>query len=221
MDTRELRELAKRATPGPWGWDGKVWDYDHEQEAPWLVRSDSADARIVEKVIGGEIECTEANAEYIAALSPDVLEGLCDELDAAKAKEMTDGEYLYKLLAKSVIGKILETPVECEPTGDIRLRLHTIIWQRDEAISERDALRAENERLRDALKIESRPALECAIRWIEKEIAPRKCDSDGVSDCWRCTSVAVARWLAKLMKQIDAALLAESTQPAPDQKGKL
>jgi hypothetical protein len=212
MDTRELRELAKRATPGPWGWDGKVWDYDHEQEAPWLVRSDSADARIVEKVIGGEIECTEANAEYIAALSPDVLEGLCDELDAAKAKEMTDGEYLYKLLAKSVIGKILETPVECEPTGDIRLRLHTIIWQRDEAISERDALRAENERLRDALRTiaEALKEPDGGSYWPAREYLDKL---DVFHDDLSGTRV--------LERVASAALLAESTQPAPDQKGKL
>ena len=26
-------------TPGPWEWDGKVWGYDSENEAPWLVQA--------------------------------------------------------------------------------------------------------------------------------------------------------------------------------------
>jgi len=32
-----LKELCERATKGPWEWDGKPWDYDTEQEAPWLI----------------------------------------------------------------------------------------------------------------------------------------------------------------------------------------
>ena len=54
-------------TPGPWEWDAKVWDYDPEQDAPWLVSADGT------RVLSGQIQCaSEANARLIAA-APDLL----------------------------------------------------------------------------------------------------------------------------------------------------
>lgn len=44
----------------PWVWDGKPWDYDREEEAPWIVNATTGDP-----AIRGEIDCTEANAAFI------------------------------------------------------------------------------------------------------------------------------------------------------------
>jgi hypothetical protein len=49
-------------TPGAWEWDGNVWDYNPEQEAPWLVNQDG------DRILSGEIKChKEADAHLIAA----------------------------------------------------------------------------------------------------------------------------------------------------------
>lgn len=40
-------------------------------------------------------------------------------------------------------------------------------------------------------------AIKRAVEWVEENIAPKRCDNEGVSDCWRCTTVALARWLAR------------------------
>jgi FtsZ-binding cell division protein ZapB len=72
-------------------------------------------------------------------------------------------------------------------------------------LSERDALRAENERLRDAL----REYQSAAKSWHE-------CHDHEGNGCVQCDL------FCEIMERVDAAgLLVESTQPAPDQKGKL
>lgn len=53
--------------------------------------------------------------------------------------------------------------------------------------------------------VTDRAAVEATCRFMETNIAPRKCDSDGVSHCWRCNSV----YLAKKMREVLA-----STSPA-------
>ena len=57
-------------TPGPWEWDGTVWQYDDQQGAPWLVQSPYQDIKS-KAVLSGVIRCnTEADARLIAA-APD------------------------------------------------------------------------------------------------------------------------------------------------------
>ena len=54
--------MTTKHTPGPWGWDSTVWDYDPVQEAPWLVTTEG------DRVLSGSIQCTsKANARLIAA----------------------------------------------------------------------------------------------------------------------------------------------------------
>lgn len=48
------------------------------------------------------------------------------------------------------------------------------------------------------------PALDAAVRFVDEHIAPRKCDSDGVSHCWRCQSV----YMAEVLRKLSAALAA-------------
>jgi hypothetical protein len=133
MDTRELRELAKRATPGPWA-------AFVETGSTFKV---ATDAGVGQKVYIASIDSTfkkqnAPNANYIAALSPDVLEGLCD-----KADERDE----FKRIRDTVVDLIVvgtgwtRDRVEESPVNAIR-----------ELKAERDALRAENERLRDALR---------------------------------------------------------------------
>jgi ElaB/YqjD/DUF883 family membrane-anchored ribosome-binding protein len=116
MDTRELRELAKRATPGPYytvsacGGDCHLTVMSTVERQPLQIKNP-------------------ANAEYIAALSPDVLEGLLDEIDVSDELVQMAGKYQD----------------DCE-----------------KAEAERDALRAENERLTRSLKYETERANENA-----------------------------------------------------------
>lgn len=78
---KQLRELAEKATPGPWCWDGTVYGYDAENEAPWLIQERGGDV-----VITGGIKCSKANAEYIATVSPEVITALLDENEALQAE---------------------------------------------------------------------------------------------------------------------------------------
>jgi hypothetical protein len=62
-------------TPGPWEWDGNVWGYDSENEAPWLVQAPWT-GKSSKNVLTGTIKCeSEADARLIAA-APELLEAL-------------------------------------------------------------------------------------------------------------------------------------------------
>lgn len=64
-------------TPGPWWWDGPVWDYDHDNEAPWLV---SGESKTNVPVITGTLHCSQADARLISA-APDMYEALSAIVD--------------------------------------------------------------------------------------------------------------------------------------------
>jgi len=90
--------MSEKHTEGPWEWDANVWDYDPEQEAPWLVSAGN------DKVLFGQIGCTsEANARLIAA-APDLLEALQDlfhSFEMADAIECDIGRKARAAIAKA------------------------------------------------------------------------------------------------------------------------
>ena len=63
--------MSAQHTPGPWKWDGTPWDYDAENEAPWVVTDDVKEVR----VLSGSIRCNKENARLIAA-APELLAAL-------------------------------------------------------------------------------------------------------------------------------------------------
>jgi hypothetical protein len=92
-----------KATPGPWEWDGNVWDYDPVFEAPWL---EGEDGRLV---LRGQITCSsEANAHLIAA-APELYAALEELL--RYANDSNDCQYgtlstrLVKDIAEAALAK--------------------------------------------------------------------------------------------------------------------
>lgn len=89
LDRTELRRLAEAATPGPWthGWsdgsgrwtaftEGATIAADFEFESPGVVVGGRDSWGVPFGVI------RESDAEYIAAVSPDVVLALLDEIEA-------------------------------------------------------------------------------------------------------------------------------------------
>lgn len=58
-------------------------------------------------------------------------------------------------------------------------------------------------------EMKDRAALESACKFIEQHVAPRRCDSDVVSHCWRCTSVYLAKRMRELLKDAAAVVPGE------------
>lgn len=73
IDTQRLRELAQKATPGPWG-----YELDH---GSYLRIYSDAGSRIVDGCgCCGSPNCDEVNATFIAAANPATVLTLLDEL---------------------------------------------------------------------------------------------------------------------------------------------
>lgn len=87
-DHKKLRELAEKATPGPWKFDGyDVYQLtDSGQGYPLDRYPDSADIVIPQcEACGNRIPFDDKNAAFIAAASPDVLIALLDHIAALEA----------------------------------------------------------------------------------------------------------------------------------------
>ena len=85
-------------TPGPWEWDGSVWQYDEQEESPWLVQAPWHDIKS-KTVLSGRIRCnTEADARLIAA-APELLEALVEAASGYSEFSEGDREILRKCRA--------------------------------------------------------------------------------------------------------------------------
>lgn len=88
-------------TPGPWKWDGNVYKYDPEEEAPWLIAENT-------EVLEGEIHCkSEADARLIEA-SPDLLaacEAFCSQIEWKPSWDDEGWERCHEL-ARAAIAKV-------------------------------------------------------------------------------------------------------------------
>ena len=80
IDTTKLRELAQKATPGPWTqWEGRGWVHAGTPEANGQIcRTDCGDFSDAQEI---------KNAEYIAAANPATVLALLDELDRLRKVE--------------------------------------------------------------------------------------------------------------------------------------
>jgi hypothetical protein len=87
-------------TPGPWHWDDTVWNYDPEQQAPWLVNGNG------ERVLSGQIHCTEADARLIA-MAPELFEALQMFLVEKPIDEVISYAEECKAKARAAIAKAL------------------------------------------------------------------------------------------------------------------
>jgi hypothetical protein len=101
-----LREIAARATPGP-------WDYDRfEEAAPWEVIAPSGDDLEDVAVCSAENGRVEANAWWIATVHPGIAEPLAQllEIEAATARVgFEDYEDYYPAtvaVARLILGEI-------------------------------------------------------------------------------------------------------------------
>ncbi|HCK4353401.1 TPA: ead/Ea22-like family protein [Pseudomonas aeruginosa] len=85
-DTKNLKELAERATPGPWVVDAQ------QSGAIFNIESESGDLCIAmsqENPASTRLEMNEqrrVNAEFIAAANPQAILALLDEIDRLKAE---------------------------------------------------------------------------------------------------------------------------------------
>lgn len=88
-DRARLRDLAAKATTGPWTVEhGSDWDSDEGQVTQSSVRRADR-AAITWDDHGGEVFMP-ADAEFIAAADPATVTALLDDLDAAEAELVTE-----------------------------------------------------------------------------------------------------------------------------------
>lgn len=146
-DLTKLKELAERATPGPWS---AVWEEGDDTAWPNLFPIIQADGG--ETVIGNEgfysdLEQDKANAKFIAAANPQAILGLLERLEKAEQHWANENSNNMALIAEV---ERLRTRLEIDdrtPYDGIACRDETI-----KGLDEKcDRLKAENEALREII----------------------------------------------------------------------
>ena len=81
IDTKTIRELASKSTPGPWRhWLGEIVQLtDSGKGYPLDYYPDSVD--VISKDRDGDLKMSDADGEYIAAVSPSVVVAMLDEIE--------------------------------------------------------------------------------------------------------------------------------------------
>ncbi|HGN6731988.1 TPA: ead/Ea22-like family protein [Pseudomonas aeruginosa] len=86
MDTNKLKELAERATPGPWS---AVWEEGDDTAWPNLfpvIQAGNGEVVIGNEGFYTDLEQDKANATFCAAANPQAVLDLLDEIDRLKAE---------------------------------------------------------------------------------------------------------------------------------------
>lgn len=78
--------MTTQHTQGPWEWDGTVWQYDQDQEAPWLVQFPWR-SRDSKTILSGGIKCTSKADAQLIATAPELLEALRDIIEGTRLDE--------------------------------------------------------------------------------------------------------------------------------------
>ncbi|EOZ4881797.1 ead/Ea22-like family protein [Pseudomonas aeruginosa] len=87
-DINKLKELAERATPGPWV-STESAESEHEQ---WVMTADQQwSICATHSGIEGS-ECAQGNAEFIAAANPQAIIGLLERLRLTELKGLMDAQ---------------------------------------------------------------------------------------------------------------------------------
>ncbi|MDB5853251.1 MAG: hypothetical protein JWR22_1292 [Herminiimonas sp.] len=107
-DTCELRRLARYATPGQW----RAEDPTQELHA---IRTGSGKL-VCDVGYSGSFYEDICNAEFIAAASPTVIIGICDELEAARAEVARQARVIvnFSRQADDDLAKIANLGIECD-----------------------------------------------------------------------------------------------------------
>ena len=89
--TKTLRELAEKATPGPWEWDLK---YDNKYHRDIVVRNLRGNLEDVISIDNLAAEISRYDAKYIAAANPETILKLLDSIDEMRlALEIWDNAF--------------------------------------------------------------------------------------------------------------------------------
>lgn len=193
----EVAALLEKATPGPWQVVDRIW----------LPRDGNT------YVIAGHYD------PHVGRFVCDV--GQVEEWDEENTRESQFDQ--KEADAALIVALRNEAPALLEELAALRARVAELEREREEAgrtaaeflknsellLAQRDSARAERDALRAALRgheisKHGTPSLDAAVRFVDEHVAPRKCDSDGVSHCWRCQTV----FLASIARRISAALAA-------------
>ncbi len=96
IDTTQLRELAQKASPGPWTqWEGRGWVHAGTPEANEKGYMAGTHGQVCRTDCGDFSDAKEIkNAEYIAAANPATVLALLDELDRTKGSVAIAGAAL-------------------------------------------------------------------------------------------------------------------------------
>ena len=98
-----------KIAPWPWEWDGPVWDYEPENEAPWLLDADG------HPVLQGEIQCMEHHAHILAA-APELL-AACKQSLATIKDLFATGSSCPNFIINKALEPIIKAIAAAEPPG--------------------------------------------------------------------------------------------------------